>query len=124
MQLTLLKSKIHGVTVTQAELDYIGSITIDEDLMDAAGILENEQVHVLDKTSGARLITYTIKGSRGSGIICMNGPAAHQIKPGHCVIIVAYAQLSDSEALNFKPKIVFPNPATNTLNKWLNFRAL
>ena len=74
MQLTLLKSKIHGVTVTQAQLDYIGSITIDEDLMDAAGILENEQVHVLDKTSGTRLITYTIKGSRGSGIICMNGP--------------------------------------------------
>lgn len=115
MLVTLLKSKIHGVRVTQAELDYIGSITIDEALMEASGILEHEQVHVLDKTSGTRLITYTIKGARNSGVICMNGPAAHHIKSGHTVIIVAYAQFSLEAARAHRPQIVFPDPKSNAL---------
>lgn len=115
MLVTLLKSKIHGVRVTQAELDYIGSITIDEALMEASGILEHEQVHVLDKTSGTRLITYTIKGERNSGVICMNGPAALQIKAGHTIIIVAYAQFSIEHAKSHTPKVIFPDSKTNRL---------
>lgn len=115
MFLTILKSKIHRVTVTEANLDYIGSITIDEDLMDAAGILPNEKVAVVDNTNGARLETYAIPGERGSGCICMNGAAAHLINPGDTVIIMAYALMTHEEAVQHKPKVIFPDTATNRL---------
>lgn len=108
MFLTILKSKIHRVQVTEANLDYIGSITIDEDLMDAAGIVAGEKVQVVDNTNGARLETYTIPGERGSGCICMNGAAAHLIQPGDTVIIMAYALMTAEEAKTFKPQVIFP----------------
>ena len=108
MLLTILKSKIHRVKVTQADLNYIGSITIDENLMDGANLIEGEQVHVFNYTNGERLITYVIKGERGSGVICMNGPAALKVSAGDYVIVVAYAQMNTEEAKNFKPSIIFP----------------
>ncbi len=108
MFITILKSKIHRVRVTEANLDYVGSITIDEDLMDAAGIVAGEKVQVVDNTNGARLETYTIPGQRGSGVICMNGAAAHLIHPDDIVIIMAYALMTPEEAKTFKPHIVFP----------------
>ncbi|MCS6874264.1 MAG: aspartate 1-decarboxylase [Pyrinomonadaceae bacterium] len=117
MLIGVLKSKIHCVTVTQAELDYVGSITIDEELMEAADLLENEQVHVLNKRNGERIITYVIKGERGSGTICLNGPAALKFKVGDVVIIISYTWLTPEEARNFKPKIVFPDTQTNRLLK-------
>lgn len=115
MQIQVMKSKLHGVTVTQAELDYIGSITIDEDLMDAANLIENEQVHVLNKNNGQRLTTYVLKGERGSGVICLNGPAAKLVSLGDVVIIISYANMEFEEAKTFKPWVVFPNVATNSL---------
>ena len=115
MFLTILKSKIHRVTVTEANLDYIGSITVDQDLMDAAGILPNEKVCVVDNSNGARLETYVIAGKRGSGCICMNGAAAHLIHPGDIIIIMAYALMTADEAAGFKPKVVFPDTNTNRL---------
>ena len=108
MFISVLKSKIHRVTVTEANLDYIGSITIDEELMDAVGILSGEKVSVVDNTNGARLETYVIPGKRGSGCICLNGAAAHLIFPGDIVIIMAYALMTPEEAKTFKPKIIFP----------------
>ena len=108
MFLTILKSKIHRVKITEANLDYIGSITIDEDLMDASGIVSGEKVSVVDNTNGARLETYTIPGRRGSGCICVNGAAAHLMKPGDIVIIMAYAIMTPEEAKDFKPQIIFP----------------
>ncbi len=108
MYLNILKSKIHRVQVTEANLEYIGSITIDEDLMDASGILPNEKVSVVDNTNGARLETYVIPGKRGSGCICMNGAAAHLIHVGDTVIIMAYAWMTDEEAKTFRPKVIFP----------------
>jgi len=115
MFLTILKSKIHRVTVTEANLDYIGSITIDQDLMDAAGIIPNEKVAVVDNNNGARLETYVIPGQRGSGCICMNGAAAHLIHPGDVVIIMSYALMTSDEAKSFRPKVIFPDTATNQL---------
>ena len=109
MLLNILKSKIHRVTVTEANLDYVGSITIDEALMDAANILSGERVQVVDNTNGARLETYVIPGKRGSGCICMNGAAAHLMHVGDTIIIMAYALMTPDEAKNFKPHIVFPN---------------
>lgn len=108
MQIELLKSKIHRVRITEANLNYIGSITIDEDLMDAANIIENEKVSVLSIDNGSRLETYVIKGTRGSGMICMNGPAARKISVGDTVIIVSYARMDFEEAKKFKPVIIFP----------------
>ena len=108
MLITILKSKIHRVQVTEANLDYVGSITIDEDLMDASGIVAGERVQVVDNTNGARLETYTIPGRRGSGEICMNGAAAHLMHPGDTVIIMAYALMTPEEAKGFKPQIIFP----------------
>lgn len=108
MILTVLKSKIHDVKVTEANLDYIGSVTIDEDLMDAANMIEGEQVHIFNKRNGERLITYTIKGERGSGVICLNGPAALKVSPNDSIIIVAYVGLTPEEVKTFKPTIVFP----------------
>jgi aspartate 1-decarboxylase len=108
MLLNILKSKIHRVKVTDANLEYVGSITIDENLMDAAGIVEFERVQVVDVTNGARIETYVIKGERGSGVICLNGAAAHLFNIGDIVIIMAYTWLEQSELEDFKPKIVFP----------------
>jgi aspartate 1-decarboxylase len=108
MLLNILKSKIHRVVITEANLDYIGSITIDEDLMDAANIYAGERVQVVDNTNGARLETYVIPGKRGSGCICMNGAAAHLIHVGDIVIIMAYAMMTPEEQATFKPAIVFP----------------
>lgn len=109
MLLNILKSKIHRVTVTEANLDYVGSITIDEALMEAANILSGERVQVVDNTNGARLETYVIPGKRNSGCICMNGAAAHLMQVGDTVIIMAYALMTPEEAKSFKPHIVFPN---------------
>lgn len=103
---TMLTAKIHRATVTQADLHYVGSLTIDEDLMDAAGLLPGEQVHVVDIDGGARLVTYTIPGPRGSGIIGVNGAAARLVHTGDLVIIIAYGQLSDVEAREFQPRVV------------------
>jgi aspartate 1-decarboxylase len=103
------------VTVTQAELDYIGSVTIDEDLMDAANLIENEQVHVLNKNNGERFVTYVLKGERGSGVICLNGPAALKVSLGDVVIIISYAAMDFEEAKRFRPWVVFPDTATNKL---------
>lgn len=115
MEIGILKSKIHRVTVTEANLDYIGSVTIDEDLMDAANLIENEQVHVLNYNNGERFITYVIKGDRGTGVICLNGPAALKVKVGHQVIILSYANMEFEQAKSFRPSVVFPDPLTNKL---------
>ncbi|MBG0826758.1 aspartate 1-decarboxylase [Planomonospora sp. ID67723] len=103
---TMLTSKIHRATVTQADLHYVGSITIDEDLLDAAGLLSGEQVHVVDIDNGARLVTYTIAGPRGSGVIGINGAAARLVHEGDLVIIIAYGQMDDAEARSFRPRVV------------------
>ena len=115
MQVHVLKSKIHRVRVTEADLNYIGSITIDEDLMDAANLIENEKVQVVNVNNGERLETYVIKGERGSGIICLNGPAARKVAVGDVVIIISYAIMDFEEAKTFKPSIVFPNVDTNQI---------
>ncbi len=109
MFLNMLKGKIHCATVTEANLAYMGSITIDEELMEKAGILPNERVQVVDNNNGARLETYTIPGPRGSGVICLNGAAARLAQPGDIVIIMAYALFSEEEALAHKPKVVMVN---------------
>jgi aspartate 1-decarboxylase len=106
MRRILFKSKIHRATVTQADLDYEGSVSIDEDLLDASGILEYEAVHVWNITRGTRLQTYAIKGERGSGVICINGAAAHLNKPGDLVILATFAELDEAEARGFKPTVV------------------
>ncbi|MBN2524397.1 MAG: aspartate 1-decarboxylase [Bacteroidales bacterium] len=115
MFIEVIKSKIHQVTVTEANLHYVGSITIDEDLMDAADLVENEKVQILDINNGERLDTYVIKGTRGSGEICLNGPAARKIAVGDIIIILSYASIDFNEAKSFKPKIIFPDTETNSL---------
>lgn len=115
MLIEVLKSKIHRVTITEANLNYIGSIEIDEDLMDAANIIENEKVQVLDINNGERLETYVIKGARKSGRICLNGAAARKVVPGDIVIIMSYATMDFQEARSFKPSIIFPDTNTNKL---------
>ena len=107
MTLTMLTGKIHRATVTQAELDYVGSITIDEDLLDAAGILEYQRVEIANLANGERFATYTIAGERGSGIICLNGATAHCASPGDKVIIMAYGEFAPDEARVLQPRIVF-----------------
>ncbi|MCF8302439.1 MAG: aspartate 1-decarboxylase [Bacteroidales bacterium] len=109
MMIEVLKSKIHRARVTQADLNYIGSITIDEDLMEAANLIEFEKVQVLNINNGERLITYVIKGERGSGDISMNGAAARKAHPGDLIIIASYASLDFEEAKSFKPTVIFPN---------------
>ncbi|MBR6339823.1 MAG: aspartate 1-decarboxylase [Alloprevotella sp.] len=109
MLITLLKSKIHCARVSEANLHYMGSITIDADLLDAAGILPSEKVHVVNNSNGARIETYTISGERGSGCICLNGAAARLFQVGDEVIIMAYAQMTPEEAKQHKPCVVFPN---------------
>jgi len=115
MLLEILKSKIHRVTVTDANLNYIGSVTIDEALMEAAGILNWEKVSVVNITNGNRLETYAIPGKRGSGTVCLNGAAAHLFSRGDIAIIMAYAQMTPEEARGFQPTVIFPDTATNLL---------
>ena len=115
MIIEVCKSKIHKVTVTEANLQYVGSITIDQDLMDAANLIENEKGQVVNINNGERLDTYVIRGERGSGVICMNGPAARKAAVGDVVIIMSYAQMDFEEAKTFKPWLVFPDTETNKL---------
>jgi len=115
MLIEILKSKIHLVRVTEANLNYIGSITLDEDLMDAARIIANEKVFIVDNNNGERFETYVIKGERGSGMVCLNGAAARKVQPGDIIIIMAYATMDLEEAKNFKPSIIFPDSQTNKL---------
>ncbi len=117
MWIEVVKSKIHKVTVTEANLQYVGSITIDEELMEAANIMENEKVQVVNINNGERLETYVIRGERGSGAICLNGPAARKAAVGDVIIIISYAFLTPEEARSFKPTLVFPDTATNKLVK-------
>ena len=115
MQIEVLKSKIHMASITEANLHYIGSITIDEDLMDAANLIENEKVQVVNVNNGERLETYVIKGERGSGRICLNGPAARKCVVGDVVIIISYALMEFQEAKQFKPTVIFPDTQSNSL---------
>lgn len=115
MNIQLLKSKIHRVKITQAELHYVGSITLDEDLMDAANLIENEKVQVVNIHNGERLETYVIKGARGTGIVCLNGPAARKAQVGDVVLVLSYASMDFEEAKKFIPTVVFPNE-NNRLN--------
>ncbi|MBL7875924.1 MAG: aspartate 1-decarboxylase [Cyclobacteriaceae bacterium] len=115
MRIEVLKSKIHRVKITQAELHYVGSITIDEALLEAANLLEGEKVQVVNINNGERLETYVIKGPRDSGVVCLNGPAARKAQVGDVVIIISYASMEYEEARNFKPSLVFPDPE-NRLN--------
>src|SRR2546428_4040026 len=112
---TMLKSKIHRATVTQADLHYVGSLTVDADLLDAADLLPGEQVAIVDVTNGARLETYVIEGERGSGVIGINGAAAHLIHPGDLVIIISYVALPDAEARVYEPRVVFVDPDNRTI---------
>lgn len=115
IQVQLLKSKIHRVTVTEACLDYIGSITIDSKLMEAAGIFPGERVYIVDNNNGERFDTYVIAGEPDSGVICLNGAAARKVLPGDVVIIMSYAMVPIEEAATFKPKVIFPDTKTNRL---------
>jgi aspartate 1-decarboxylase len=116
MLIQVVKSKIHRVKVTQAELNYIGSVTIDESLMEAANIIEGERVQIVNINNGERFETYVIKGDRNSGTICLNGPAARRVAMGDVVIIIGYAFMDFEEAKFFKPSLVFPNEATNLID--------
>lgn len=117
MMIEVLKSKIHRVRVTEANLNYVGSITIDEELMEAAGMIEGEKVQILDINNGERFETYIIEGERGSGCICLNGAAARKVAVDDLVIIVSYALMDFEEAKTFKPSVIFPDSATNKLVK-------
>lgn len=116
MLITVVKSKIHRVKVTGADLNYIGSITIDEDLMDGANIVEGEKVQIVNNNNGERLETYAIPGPRGSGEITLNGAAARKVAKGDVLILICYAQMTIEEAKNFKPMLLFPNESDNTLS--------
>ena len=116
MYINVLKSKIHRVRVTQADLNYIGSITIDEDLIDAANLIEGERVQIVNLNNGERFETYVIKGERKTGMICLNGPAARKVAINDIIIIIGYAMLEFEEAKSFKPSLVFPNEQTNLLS--------
>lgn len=116
MQVQVVKSKIHRVKITQADLNYIGSITIDENLMDAANLIEGEKVQIVNVNNGERIETYIIKGERDSGVICLNGPAARRCAPGDIVIIIGYGYMDFEEAKAFKPTLCFPDETTNSLN--------
>ncbi|RZU62446.1 aspartate 1-decarboxylase [Zhihengliuella halotolerans] len=115
MKRTMFKSKIHRATVTQADLHYVGSVTVDSDLLDAADILPGELVHIVDVTNGARLETYTIAGERGSGVIGINGAAAHLINPGDTVILISYAEMETAEARTYTPRVVHVNEANEMI---------
>jgi aspartate 1-decarboxylase len=119
MKRLMCKSKIHRATITEANVNYIGSLTIDEDLLERADILPYEQVHVVNVTNGERLVTYAIRGKRGSGVMCLNGAAAHKGKPGDIIIVITYGEYSDEDAHHLEPNIVFVdehNRATETIH--------
>lgn len=115
MNIEVVKSKIHRATITEADLNYVGSLTIDEDLMGAANLIENEKVQVVNINNGERLETYVITGERGSGVICMNGAAARKVQVGDIIIIISYASMDFEEAKTFQPNIIFPEAETNKL---------
>jgi len=115
MLIEVLKSKLHRVSVTEANLNYIGSITIDENLMDAANLIAGEKVHVVNNNNGERFETYVIRGERGSGVICLNGAAARKVQLGDIIVVMSFALMDFEEAKTFKPRIVFPDTATNQL---------
>ena len=115
MFIEVVKSKIHRVTVPETNLNYIGSITIDEDLLDAANLIANEKVSIVNNNNGERFETYIIKGERGSGVVCLNGAAARKAQPGDIIIVMSYAMMDFEEAKTFKPSVVFPDTATNKL---------
>ncbi|MDE5852667.1 MAG: aspartate 1-decarboxylase [Oscillospiraceae bacterium] len=117
MQLTMLKSKIHRATVMQSNLNYVGSITIDKNLIEAANLFEYEQVHIVDIQNGERFITYVIQGARGSGLICLNGAAARRVQIGDKIIIMSYANISKEEIGKYNPKIVFVNDENKIIEK-------
>ena len=109
MQIQILKSKVHRAVITEANLNYVGSLTLDEDLMDAANMIENEKVQIVNVNNGERIETYLIKGARGSGIVCLNGPAARKGAEGDIIIIISYALMDFEKAKTFKPFIIFPS---------------
>ncbi|MCK4920285.1 MAG: aspartate 1-decarboxylase [Bacteroidales bacterium] len=115
MNIEVVKSKLHRVTITEADLNYVGSITIDEDLMDAANLIANEKVQVVNINNGERLETYIIKGERGTGQICMNGPAARKVAVGDIIIIISYASMEFEEAKKYEPVLIFPDTHTNKI---------
>jgi aspartate 1-decarboxylase len=115
MMIQVMKSKIHRVRVTEADLNYIGSVTIDENLIEAANLIENEKVQVVNLNNGERLETYVIRGKRGSGVICLNGPAARKAAVGDVVLIISYASMDFEEAKKFVPTVIFPDESTNQL---------
>ena len=117
MLITVMRSKLHQLTITEADLNYIGSISLDPDLLDAAGMVEGEKVQIVNINNGERIETYIINGERGSGQVCLNGPAARRCQPGDVVIVIAYGQMTIEEAKNFTPTVVFPNAETNKLSK-------
>jgi len=119
MRRRMLAGKIHRATVTHADLDYEGSVTVDADLLEAAGILEHEQVHVWDVTNGHRLTTYTLAGPRGSGVVCMNGAAAHLVRPGDTVIVAAFVELDDADARHHVPRVVLVDAANRPVGSRL-----
>ncbi len=115
MLITVMRSKLHRLTITEADLNYIGSITIDEDLLDAAGLVEGEKVQIVNINNGERIDTYIIKGKRGLGQVCLNGPAARRCQPGDIVIVIAYGMMSLEEAKSYTPTVIFPDTQTNKL---------
>ena len=124
MMIEVLKSKIHCARVTEANLNYMGSITIDEDLLDAANMIAGEKVYIADNNNGERFETYIIKGERGSGKICLNGAAARKVQPDDIVIIMSYALMDFEEAKSFKPTVIFPDPDTNTVGIFSRMAAI
>ena len=113
MLITVMRSKLHQLTITEADLNYIGSISLDPDLIDAAGMVEGEKVQIVNINNGERIETYIINGERGSGQVCLNGPAARRCQPGDVVIVIAYGQMTIEEAKNFTPTVIFPDTETN-----------
>lgn len=115
MLITVMRSKLHRLTVTEADLNYVGSISLDPNLMEAAGLLEGEKVQIVNVNNGERLETYTIQGERGTGQVCLNGPAARRCQPGDVIIVIAYGMMTIQEAKTFTPTVVFPDTGTNTI---------
>ena len=113
MLITVMRSKLHRLTVTEADLNYIGSIALDPDLLEAAGLVEGEKVQIVNINNGERIETYTIKGERGSGQVCLNGPAARRCQPGDIIIVIAYGMMTVEEAKNYTPTLIFPDTETN-----------
>ena len=116
MRIEVMRAKLHRITVTEADLNYIGSITLDPELIEAAGLIIGEKVQIVNCNNGERIETYVIEGNRGSGGVCLNGPAARRCQPGDIVIVIAYGSMEIDEAKTFKPTVVFPDTATNRLN--------